>query len=42
MERYVFEKEIFQDDFILGFRVGNLYQDVGIPLGTMSVDTSLL
>jgi len=35
-------KRNFQDAFTLGFRVGNLYQVVGSPLGTMSCDTFLL
>lgn len=35
-------KTNFKDAFTLGFRIGNLYQVVGSPLGTMSCDTSLL
>jgi len=42
MERYVFENEIFKDDFTQGFRVGTLYQVARSPLGTMSVETSHL
>ena len=42
MARYVFENGIFKDAFIVEFRVGNLYQVAGSPLGTMSVDTSRL
>ena len=34
------DKEFLKDAF--EFRVGNLYQVSGSPLGTMSVDTSLL
>lgn len=41
-ERYVFENRIFKDAFTHGFKVGNLYQVVGSPLGTLSVDTSHL
>lgn len=41
MERYICGIEKFNDEFKVGFRVDILYQVGGIPLASMSCDTSL-